>query len=94
MFESLEVTWLNLNLHELANPVGVIGVILIVSGYFFLQINRISQESLKYSLMNLLGSLCLLYSLLFYWNLSAFIINTVWFFISLYGLLKSNKRVV
>ena len=78
--------------HDLATPIGMIGVVLIVFAYLMLQIDRMTPESIQYSVMNLMGSLCLIYSLMVDWNLSAFIINIVWLIISLYGFFKSMRQ--
>lgn len=68
---------------------GFVGVFLIIVAYLLLQLNRLPSSSPVYSLMNALGALLIIVSLLFDFNLSAFVVETFWFFISLLGLGRS-----
>lgn len=65
--------------------VGNIGVALILFAYLALQLDKINAKGLAYSLLNGLGALFILISLLHAFNLSAVIIETVWLLISLFG---------
>ncbi len=76
---------------EVANILGMVGVILMLAAYIFLQTNRLSSASMSYSLLNALGSFLVLVSLFFYWNLPAGVIETAWLIISLYGLAKAIR---
>jgi hypothetical protein len=67
---------------------GNIGVVLIIIDYLLLQLNRISSNSLSYSLLNAVGATLIIISLLFNFNLSAFIMEAVWVLISLFGLYR------
>ena len=89
MFENLAAMKLSYILHEIANPLGVIGVVLVLIAYLLLQLDRLSQNAVSYSLLNLIGSMLILYSLYFYWNLASGVIEAAWLLISLYGLIKS-----
>ena len=71
---------------------GNIGVFMILIAYFMLQLNRINNRSLTYSLTNLGGAFLILVSLYFDFNLSAFIIEFFWLLISLYGIYKYLKK--
>lgn len=77
---------MNLNWFDL---VGFIGVVLIVIAYLLLQLNKLPSSALSYSLLNALGALMVIGSLIFNFNLSAFLMEAFWFLISLYGLLKA-----
>lgn len=77
--------------------IGNIGVFLILSAYFMLQLNRIDNRALTFSLMNFGGAFLILVSLYFDFNLSAFIIEFFWLLISSYGIYRwlrtsSNKN--
>ena len=77
--------------------IGNIGVFMILSAYFMLQLNRIDNRALTFSLMNFSGAFLILVSLYFDFNLSAFVIEFFWLFISLYGIYRwlrtsSNKN--
>ena len=68
---------------------GFSGVLLIVVAYLLLQLNRLPSTSPRYSLMNAAGSLLVILSLIFDFNLSAFLVEAFWFLISLLGLSRS-----
>ena len=67
---------------------GNIGVGLMVLGYLLLQAEKIRSSDLSYSLMNGIGALLVVVSLLYRFNLSAFLVESFWFLISVYGLIK------
>lgn len=71
----------------LVNIIGVAGDILIILAFFLLQTKRIRSGSLIYTAFNLIGSLAVLYSLMYDWNLPAFIVECAWVIISAWGLL-------
>jgi len=73
------------NLFDLA---GFVGVLLIVIAYLLLQLDKLPSSSLIFSLLNAAGSLLIMFSLLFKFNGSAFLIEIFWFLISLLGLAK------
>lgn len=72
----------------IADIVGIIGVVLIIAAFFLLQAGRISAQSYAYQLSNLVGAICLLYSLYYHWNLASVIIEILWLIISIYGLIR------
>lgn len=67
---------------------GNVGVFLILFAYFMLQLNRINNQSLTFSLMNFCGAFLILVSLYFDFNLSAFVVEFFWLIISMYGIYK------
>jgi hypothetical protein len=69
--------------------IGFIGVLLIVVAYLFLQLDKLPSSSPRYSLLNAAGALLIIVSLIFAFNLSAFIMEAFWFLISLFGLWRS-----
>jgi paired small multidrug resistance pump len=68
---------------------GLIGVVLIVIAYLLLQLNKLPSSAPSYSLMNALGALLVIVSLLYSFNLSAFLMEAFWFLISLFGLIRT-----
>lgn len=70
------------------NIIGLIGVSLIVIAYFFVQIGHLKAETILFSALNAIGSGGILFSLFFDWNLSAAIVEFLWFIISLFGCFK------
>jgi hypothetical protein len=75
--------------------VGFIGVVLIIGAYLLLQLEKLASSSPAYSLLNAVGALLIIVSLVFRFNLSAFIVEAFWVLISLLGLWRSlgNKNL-
>lgn len=78
--------------YELHDIVGVLGVMMIVSVYLLIQIDRLSSKSLLFSVMNGLGAFFVLCSLYFEFNLSAVVIEFFWLCISLVGIVLALRR--
>jgi hypothetical protein len=76
----------NLTWFDLA---GFIGVLLIIIAYLLVQLDKLPSSSPRYSLLNAAGALLIIVSLIFTFNLSAFIVEAFWFLISLVGLWRS-----
>jgi hypothetical protein len=74
---------------DLFDLAGLIGVLLIVVAYLLLQLDKLPSSSPRYSLLNAAGALLIIVSLVFAFNLSAFIVEAFWFLISLLGLWRS-----
>ena len=72
---------------------GNIGVALMVIAYLLLQAEKLRSNDLSYSLVNAAGALLVLISLLYRFNLSAFLVESFWLLISLYGLSKFTTRL-
>ncbi len=68
---------------------GIFGVIIIIIAYFLLSIDRMQAHRWPYSLINFVGAVLIVWSLLDEWNLSAFLMEASWAVISLFGLVKS-----
>ena len=69
--------------------IGNVGVLLILSMYIAIQMEKIDSKKPLYSILNGSGALLVLVSLYFEFNLSAFIIEFFWLIVSIYGLHKS-----
>ena len=67
---------------------GNTGVVMVLGTYFALQTGRMSINDRVYSLLNAMGAVLILMSLMIDFNLSSFIIEIVWFSISVYGLMR------
>lgn len=81
-----------MDIHTIATAVGIVGVIVVLLSYILLQLQHIDPYSFLYSCMNLMGSVMVLFSLYYEWNLSAVIIEVVWSFISLYGMYRALMK--
>ena len=67
---------------------GLIGVVIIVVTYLFLQLGKLSSNALAYSLMNAIGASLIVLSLLVNFNLSALLMEVFWVLISLLGVYR------
>jgi len=70
---------------------GNIGVAVIVLSYLALQLERVDSRSIRYSMLNGVGALLVIFSLMFEFNLSAFIIEAFWVLISVLGIIRRLK---
>lgn len=76
---------------EFSNHVGIVGVILTLMAFYLINMNKVTSNSLSYQWLNLVGSILLLYSLLFHWNLASVLIEIAWISISLLGLYRALR---
>lgn len=80
----MEIAWFDI--------VGSVGVATILATYVLLQTNRLSSDGLLYSILNGGGAALIAFSLLFKFNLAAFIVEAAWVVISIYGILRYYMR--
>ncbi|MDX9967359.1 MAG: hypothetical protein RBS26_10210, partial [Sulfuricurvum sp.] len=73
---------------SLTDLIGIFGVVLIVIAYILLQVEKMDARDLSFSLLNAIGALLIIVSLMFDWNLASFLMEFIWLMISLYGILK------
>lgn len=71
--------------------VGNIGVFFVLLSYILLQTEKLKSTDLIYSALNTAGAILVLVSLFVTFNLSSFIIEIFWLFISLFGLIKALR---
>jgi len=72
--------------------VGIFGVLLTLIAYYYLNTGKWTSENLKYVLYNLIGSCCLMFSLMYTWNLASVLIEIAWISISCIGLFRYLRR--
>lgn len=72
------------------NLLGHIGVALVVLAYWMLQSGRWEPGLKRYSATNAVGAGLILVSLIYEFNLPAFLIEAFWLLISVYGLLRQR----
>ena len=68
--------------------IGSIGVGIIIFTYILLQTGKLKSNSLAYSAVNAFGASLIIFSLVFNFNFSAFIVELFWVLISLYGIAR------
>jgi hypothetical protein len=71
---------------------GNLGVLLILGTYAALQLGRVDAAAMRYSALNALGAGLITLSLLFDFNLSAFVVEAAWIAVSLFGLARAWRR--
>ena len=71
---------------------GAVGVVLVLGTYLLLQLERLDARHMTYALLNALGSLFILVSLVYNFNLSAFAIEAAWLVISVFGMVMAYRR--
>ena len=76
---------------SLIDIIGSIGVFIVVGTYLLLQLEMMNSKSLKFSVLNTLGSMMIFYSLMYNWNLASVLIEGFWILISLFGVYKYYK---
>lgn len=65
---------------------GLAGVILVVAAYTLQQMGRLAGDSLSYQWLNAVGAAGVLVSLIYAFNLPAFVMESIWLVVSLYGM--------
>ena len=67
---------------------GTVGVLLIIVAYGLLQLDKLRSSAVSFSLLNAAGAGLIIVSLLFNFNLSAFMMESFWFVLSLFGAVR------
>jgi hypothetical protein len=68
--------------------VGNIGVIILMTTYLMLQLNKLSSDGLAYSVLNAVGASLIIISLVSDFNLSALLMEVFWVLISFVGIYR------
>lgn len=72
---------------------GYAGVVAVLLAFFLLQAQRIHSHGWIYQLLNVLGAVGIMISLLFgTFNLPAFVLEVIWALIGIYGIVVSQRR--
>jgi hypothetical protein len=74
------------------DAIGMLGTLLVVLAFFLLQLEHADPRGLAYNLLNLLGAIFLLFSLVFNFNLASFVIELFWIAASLIGMWRYWRR--
>ena len=75
--------------HDIA---GVLGSVLIVGSYLLLQLGRMRADQVAWPVLNGAGAALVMISLLFEFNLGAFVLECFWLVISIIGLARIIRR--
>jgi hypothetical protein len=77
---------------SLIDAAGILGVVLILVGYAGAQIGRLEPREAPSLLLNLAGAGLILGSLVFRFNLAAFLMEAAWALVALAGLVRLALR--
>jgi len=83
-FQDIAMLWSDL--------IGLTGVACILAAFFLLQLEKVKSDGVRYLLLNLIGAVLLIISLMVTFNLASFIIEICWLSISVFGLVKLARR--
>lgn len=72
----------------IADAIGSFGALVVVAAYFATQMRMMNSDDLMFPVVNLLGSVLIVYSLLQNFNLASMLIEGFWIIISLIGILQ------
>lgn len=81
-----------MHLITLSNLAGYFGVLLVLVAFFGIQAEKLSQQKYTYSLLNLIGSIALLFSLYYHPNLPSIAIELAWTSISIFGIWRVFQK--
>ena len=77
----------------IGDVIGITGVFIIVVAYILMQIDRMDPKGVLFSLLNTIGAIFILISLLYDWNLASFVMEVIWFTLSLYGTVRGYRKL-
>lgn len=76
----------------IADAIGLLGVILYVGAYAGLQIGFLGLSDIRYTVLNAVGGIAVIYSLIWSFNLAAFVTQVLWLFFTVIGFVRSRRN--
>ena len=76
----------------IADTIGLFGVALYVGAYAGLQIGLLGLSDVSYSVLNAVGGIAVIYSLIWSFNLAAFVTQVLWFAFTVIGFIRSRRN--
>ena len=73
------------------DAVGLVGVALYVGAYAGLQTGKLGLADVRYTILNAVGGLAVIFSLIWSFNLAAFVTQVLWLVFTLVGYLRSRR---
>jgi len=80
-----------LSLQNIGHTTGVVGMACVVFAYFAVERDWFNNKEVKFYVINLIGAVLLLISLLINFNLGSFVIEIFWIAISIFGIINNYK---
>ncbi len=81
-----------LSTFTLADLVGIFGTLIVTAAYFATQMRYLNSDDILFPVANLAGSLFIVYSLVFSFNLASALMEFFWILISLAGIINYLRR--
>jgi hypothetical protein len=75
-------------MESLATIIGLVGVATLVAAYGLVSVGRITSVMPVYQWLNIVGTLGILVSVIYAWNLPAFVGQCLWIVLSVVGLMR------
>lgn len=72
----------------IVDAIGSFGALIVVAAYFATQMRMMNSDDLAFPVVNLLGSVLIVYSLLKNFNLASMLIEGFWIVISIIGIIQ------
>ena len=77
---------------EYATFIGFVGVGIILLTYALLASGRLHNDDWRYPILNIVGTLGIVVSLIYQWNLPSMVAQLVWIAISIVGLMRIARK--
>ncbi len=72
----------------IVDAIGSFGALIVVAAYFATQMRMMNSSDLAFPVINLLGSVLIVYSLIHNFNLASMLIEGFWILISIIGIIQ------
>lgn len=79
------------SLQNIGHAIGMVGMACVVFAYFAVERDWVDNKDIKFYVVNLIGAILLLISLLIHFNLGSFVIEIFWITISIMGIVNHYK---
>ncbi len=73
------------------DAIGLCGVVLYVGAYAGLQLGKLGLADVRYTVLNAVGGLAVIFSLVWSFNLAAFVTQVCWLVFTIVGYLRTRK---
>ena len=74
------------------DTIGFAGTFTILLAYFLVQSGKLASDTMTYSVMNLVGAIAIVISLVENFNMPVLVLEGAWCVISLYGIYRAALR--
>lgn len=72
--------------------IGFVGVFIVLVAYALLAAGRLSNDDMRYPVLNIIGTLGIAYSLLYQWNLPSMVTQLIWIAVSIVGMMRIARK--